>query len=108
MSFRGQNKDSSLGMILQPNVEVDTFRSIWEERSRFTSLNRRLSRWFGESRGTFLLSMEGSFGRINCYQQSSFCSKTLHLKQKVLRTASPSRDANGVELIILIPTAVYT
>ncbi|XP_057208459.1 pleckstrin homology domain-containing family G member 3 isoform X1 [Triplophysa rosa] len=50
MSFRGQNKDSSWGMVLQPNVEVDTFRSIWEERSRFTSLNRRLSRWFESPR----------------------------------------------------------
>ncbi|XP_051510858.1 pleckstrin homology domain-containing family G member 3-like [Myxocyprinus asiaticus] len=37
-------------MVLQPNLEVATFRSNWEERSRFTGFNRRLSRWFESPR----------------------------------------------------------
>lgn len=73
MSFQGHNKDSSWGMVLQPNVEVVTFRSIWEERSRFTSLNRRLSRWFGESRGIFSVSL------LKCIMLSSMFLESLML-----------------------------
>lgn len=49
--FLSHNKYNSCGMVLQPNVEVSTLRSIWEERCWFTGFNLRLSRWFGESEG---------------------------------------------------------